>query len=790
MIHTDRSCMLKCSCCNRIFCLEDTFQVAQIKNPGVQNPCLENATDLTGPNLCLCVGCYQATKKPTSSKNRSKRHCIIMNCDQTACHIFDSKLKDELNTFLMDKVKFRVLNNEEEALHKICFCNAHYDQVLLITQCELCGNRSMHKYQLHEDNVSEYQLILDEDNIPVTIKYGILICNPCHVYILLRRDKTTIITCELKKLIDASKTRIINKNILKTKGLERIQLAKNEINMNKKEENNQLLTVTSLPTNRSNFSTADFSMPSKTVSSVLALNTITTPPLLVNSTATLMQSVTTVLTTTIGTALATDKASLTTITQPIVKTPVTTLTKATEDMKLIVKIGKLTALTLKRKRQPTFLDENSSVPRTKKYVVSRLTVSTDCKNHTIRDHKPTLPVQKSTVPGVELTNPVDNPIISIHKPSFQVVKPTANVDKSMIPDHKRLYNKSLVFSSILRPIFSSKWPVPKKHKKTLESVSTAKKPTQLQTNLSIQNTLDLRSTLPRTKLPELSCQRTGTTILSSATLDMIQEIKVPIDKLTVSDHKPLYNKSIIFSPVLKPFFSSKSTVLKKREKPPESVSPIREPKQLQTNQSYQNILEEWSTSSRTEVPKLNCQRVSPTTLPPVTPDMNQLVENLNISVDEPTITDRKPLGNEPVFSPVVRPFLSSKFTVLEKNGKSPESVSPIKEPTQLQTNKSYQNTLDSRSILSRTEFPELSHKGASSTPLSSTTPDMIQLFENLKTPYPNGIAFINHLLNLETCRNLGTLIVGNNKTTYRQRTSNTATTSNHNLQRSPKHEEY
>lgn len=63
-----------------------------------------DATDLTGPNLCLCVGCYQATKKPTSSKNRSKRHCIIMNCDQTACHIFDSKLKDELNTFLMDKV--------------------------------------------------------------------------------------------------------------------------------------------------------------------------------------------------------------------------------------------------------------------------------------------------------------------------------------------------------------------------------------------------------------------------------------------------------------------------------------------------------------------------------------------------------------------------------------------------------------------------------------------------------------------------------------------------------------
>jgi len=55
--------------------------------------------------------------------------------------------------------------------------------------------------------VHEYQLILDEDNIPATIKYGTLICKPCHIYILLRRDKTTIIPSDLQKHCDATKTR-------------------------------------------------------------------------------------------------------------------------------------------------------------------------------------------------------------------------------------------------------------------------------------------------------------------------------------------------------------------------------------------------------------------------------------------------------------------------------------------------------------------------------------------------------------------------------------------------------
>jgi len=71
----------------------------------------------------------------------------------------------------------------------------------------LCGNRSIQKEELLEKNVHEYQLILDEDNIPVTLKHGMLICNSCRIYIVLGRDKTTKNTCELKTHCDAAKRR-------------------------------------------------------------------------------------------------------------------------------------------------------------------------------------------------------------------------------------------------------------------------------------------------------------------------------------------------------------------------------------------------------------------------------------------------------------------------------------------------------------------------------------------------------------------------------------------------------
>ncbi|XP_022165868.1 recQ-mediated genome instability protein 1-like isoform X2 [Myzus persicae] len=223
---------------------------------------------------------FKGYRKQTSTMNYSNPACCIKSCDQTACYVFDSMSYDELNTFwIVSKINFRLLNNEEQPSQNICFCKPHYDQVLLISQCELCGNRSMDMVTL-QDNVRECQLILNEDNIPITIKCGILICKPCKLYTLLRNDKTIKITCELQKHIDAVITRIKNKNISITNGLEGIQLAKNEINIKKKEESNQLIMVKFLTQYISNFFTADSSIPSQLVSSVLNLDAIRTPPLL------------------------------------------------------------------------------------------------------------------------------------------------------------------------------------------------------------------------------------------------------------------------------------------------------------------------------------------------------------------------------------------------------------------------------------------------------------------------------------------------------------------------------
>jgi len=69
---------------------------------------------------------------------------------------------------------------------------------------------------------------------------------------------------------------------------------------------------------------------------------------------------------------------------------------------------------------------------------------------TITVHKPTYQIHKLSVQVVKTTTPVDETITQVNKSMTQLDKPT-------IPDHKPLDNKSLVFSMILRPIFSSKW---------------------------------------------------------------------------------------------------------------------------------------------------------------------------------------------------------------------------------------------------------------------------------------------------------------------------------------------
>lgn len=69
---------------------------------------LIDATHLNGANSCLCVGCDHAIKKRSSTKNRGKRACIIMGCEQIACHIFNSKLIDVLKSSLLIKKDSKV----------------------------------------------------------------------------------------------------------------------------------------------------------------------------------------------------------------------------------------------------------------------------------------------------------------------------------------------------------------------------------------------------------------------------------------------------------------------------------------------------------------------------------------------------------------------------------------------------------------------------------------------------------------------------------------------------------
>jgi len=60
-----------------------------------------DVTHLIGAKSCFGVQCDQAIKKRSSTKNHAKRACIIMGCEQIACHIFNSKLIDVLKSSLL-----------------------------------------------------------------------------------------------------------------------------------------------------------------------------------------------------------------------------------------------------------------------------------------------------------------------------------------------------------------------------------------------------------------------------------------------------------------------------------------------------------------------------------------------------------------------------------------------------------------------------------------------------------------------------------------------------------------
>ncbi|KAF0756724.1 zonadhesin-like [Aphis craccivora] len=490
LIHKDHSCIPECSYCNRKFdLLETVFHLSQIKNPDKQKACLENTTHLIGSDSCLCVGCYKAIVKRTSIKNLKKRACIVMTCEQTVSRDFHSKWMNKLKSLLLiNKINFKVKTNEEKATHKIPVCNEHYEQILLIAQCQLCGNRTLQKFQLHKSEVHKYQSILNEDEIPITIKYDILICKPCHIYLLLRRDKTTKMSFELEKHCDVSRIRIINHYRLKMKKLELMKLAKSEINIKKTEEDDKLLLVKSLPSKKRNIFTPNSSMVFKPVSSAVEF---------VNTT-------TTVITTTIGT-------------KPLMTTR--TMTMAPMSMVLTSAIENLSPLGFNQKTQPTFLDTHPSVPRTIKRPVT-----TNYRKQSMPVHKLTIPDYRITIPVEKLMSPinrVDKSMTQIKKPKIRTSKPMIPVDKPTVADHKLKF----VFTPVLRSIFTSKLSVPKEHVKTPNSVSPIKIPTIVQTDQSLNNSLDSQFKSTLTDFPKLSRQQPIPSILSSTTPDIIQFYK-------------------------------------------------------------------------------------------------------------------------------------------------------------------------------------------------------------------------------------------------------------------------
>ncbi|KAE9525925.1 hypothetical protein AGLY_013974 [Aphis glycines] len=493
---SDHSCILNAAIVTEhliYWKVETPFHLAQIKNPDKQKACLENTTHLMGSDSCLCVDCYKAKKTRTSLMNLRKCACIVTTCEKTITHVFRSKwIKILKSLLLINKINLRVQTNEEEATHKIPICNEHYQQILLIAQCELCGNQGIQRFSFHKSKVHEYQSVINETEIPVTIKYDTIVCKSCTIYLELQGNKTTTLSLEFEKSCDATRVRIMNHYRSKMKKIDN-----SEINIKKTEEDDQLLLVKSLPTKKRNIFTPDSSVVLKPVSSAIEFANTTT----------------TVITTTIET-----KPLMTTRTMTMA-TMSTVLTSATENPPL---------LGFNQKKQPTF---NPSVPRTIKEPVT-----TNYRKHSLTVHKVTIPDHRITIPVEKPVSPIDKvdksmtqikktktltskPMIPVDRSTTLVNKSTISVDKPMVADHKQ----KLVFTPVLRSIFTSKFYVPNEHVKTPNSVSPIKIPTIVQTDQLLNNSLDSRSKSPLTECPKSSHQQTSK--FSSTTPDVIQFYK-------------------------------------------------------------------------------------------------------------------------------------------------------------------------------------------------------------------------------------------------------------------------
>jgi len=475
------------------------------------------------------------------------------------------------------------------------------------------------------------------------------------------------------------------------KELKRMKLAKCEINIKKTEEDDQL-TVKSLPTKKSNIFTADSSVVLTPVNDankpLMTSRTIIKVPVVKKTTSTVLKESTEKLSalafqqkiqlklssliksTTVATSKQPSTAVIKTkigtapliMTRTMVKVPIE---ERSMSMALTSVAENPSALRLDQITQPKCTDKDPPVPRTKKCVANQLTITTECGKRSMPIvHKLTIPDYRTTIPVENPTTQVDKSTISVEKPMVLDDKPASPIDKSITSVDKLTIQVDNLITPVERPTI----PVDK--------------PT-------------VPNDTPTTQVDDSMTPIEKLTILTN-------KLTIPIDRSMTRDNK--------------------------------SITSFDEPKILN--------------------------------------------DKPTILIDKPMIADHKP---KPVFTPAVKSFFTSNLIVPKKHIKTPNSVKPIKIPTVVQTDQSLKNTLNLGSTSPQTEFSKLSHQQVKPSPSSSTTPEIIQLFKNLNIAYPNGMELINHLLKLETCRNLGYFTVKNNKTIHHQQISCTATIPSHSI---------
>lgn len=64
-----------------------------------------------------------------------------------------------------------------------------FSQILDISKCQFCGNRTTLKYELQKSELHAFQAVFDKDGVPVTVEEHLLVCDPCQQYFLWRVGK-------------------------------------------------------------------------------------------------------------------------------------------------------------------------------------------------------------------------------------------------------------------------------------------------------------------------------------------------------------------------------------------------------------------------------------------------------------------------------------------------------------------------------------------------------------------------------------------------------------------------